>query len=232
MKIVLHQYPPVPGTPSVSPFCVKVHWALHLKKLEYEIRDTLFPKRVSPSGKLPIAEIDDERIVDSTAIMRRLDALVPEPALYPSDPLLHARVHVLEDWGDETLYWTAVYYRWAVDENFARFAPHLFGKLPAMMRPMGPWVGRRAMLAQAVAQGIGRRSLGVVDAELEQHLKAIDALVGDGGLLVGKALTAADLGVAAPLVALKLGFTPEPQKAIAAHAATSKWLDRVVEACG
>jgi glutathione S-transferase len=45
--------------------------------------------------------IDGERVVGSRRIMRRLDELVPEPALLPADPDLRRRVLDVERWGDE-----------------------------------------------------------------------------------------------------------------------------------
>ena len=90
--------------------CAAVEAALGLKAIPFERVDlvpmtqlVVGPMRYGGST-VPGMRIDDERIVGSRLIMRRLDALVPQPALLPepSDP---ARAQVLEAerWGDEVL---------------------------------------------------------------------------------------------------------------------------------
>lgn len=140
---MLHQFPKIDRWPSVSPFCVKVHYALGLKGLAYETRDTLNARSASPTGKLPALAIGGELVCDSSAIFRRLDRLAPAPALRPSPPAARALDHVLEDWADETLYPYVLYYRWAVDENAARTTAALFASAPAALRAIGPAVARR-----------------------------------------------------------------------------------------
>ena len=52
---------------------------------------------------VPALRIDGERVQGSRAIARRLDQLVPDPPLMPSDPDLRSRVEEAERWGDEIL---------------------------------------------------------------------------------------------------------------------------------
>jgi glutathione S-transferase len=54
-------------------------------------------------GTVPALKIDGRRIQGSTRIARALDELVPEPALFPADPALRARVEEAERWGEERL---------------------------------------------------------------------------------------------------------------------------------
>ncbi len=51
---------------------------------------------VALSGQelVPVAEIDGEVIFDSMRIVERLEALAPEPALYPVEPGERARLDV------------------------------------------------------------------------------------------------------------------------------------------
>jgi glutathione S-transferase len=230
-KIVLHQFPMIPGTPSASPFCVKVHWALHLKELDYETRETLFAKRVNPSGKLPAIEVDGVLHEDSTHILQLLDGMVSKNPLYPAEPRARAVTQMLEDWADETLYWSLVSARWVDGENFARMQGVFFASLPAPLRLVAPYFGRRKVVQQAMANGVGRRSKEAVFAELEAHLTKLDGLLGDQPFLTGDALTAADVAVGSQLLQLRLGFTPREGEAIASHAKTSAWLKRTMERC-
>ena len=230
-KIVLHQFPVLPGTPSASPFCVKVHWALHLKELEYETRDTLFATRVNPSGKLPAMHVDGVLHEDSTHILEVLDGMVAKNPLYPAEPRARAMTQVLEDWADETLYWFVIWARWVDDDNFAQLKPQFFASLPALIRPIGGFVGRRKVVKQAKGHGIGNRSLETVTRDFEVQLTMLDALVGDQPFLTGDTLTAADVAVGSQLMSLCLGITPRQDKAVAAHANTSAWLKRTMERC-
>ncbi len=77
------------GSPP-SPFVEKVRRGLALKKVDYELVPPKSPfdlRRWNPqTGKMPVVEIDGERTYDSTFILRRLDALFPEPPLVSTDP--------------------------------------------------------------------------------------------------------------------------------------------------
>ena len=52
---------------------------------------------------VPALKLDGRKIQASREIGRELDRLVPEPALYPSDPKALAAVEQAERWGDEVL---------------------------------------------------------------------------------------------------------------------------------
>ena len=88
--------------------CAAVEVALALKGIAYD-RVDLLPMSQLAIGPLryggttvPGMRIGSERLVGSRAIMRRLDELVPEPALLPApgDPA-RERVLEIERWGDE-----------------------------------------------------------------------------------------------------------------------------------
>jgi glutathione S-transferase len=56
-----------------------------------------------PGITVPALKIDGRRVQGSREIGRELDRLVPEPALYPSDPEARTAVERAEQWGDESL---------------------------------------------------------------------------------------------------------------------------------
>ena len=89
--------------------CDTVEAALRLKGLDYERVDLLpgfapfhqllrFGRRTVPGLR-----VDGYKVVGSPLILRTLDGLVPEPALYPADPQQRAEVEEAERWGDEQL---------------------------------------------------------------------------------------------------------------------------------
>jgi glutathione S-transferase len=90
--------------------CVAVERALQLKRQPYRVVERIPAVHVPQQWlrfrqvTVPALELGNgERIVGSRAIMRRLDQLVPEPALLPADPERRERVLAAERWGDETL---------------------------------------------------------------------------------------------------------------------------------
>ena len=216
----------------ISPFCDKVRRVLRAKQLDFRIVEVPVSeaargrwKEISPTGKFPVLEHDGRRIFDSTDIAHYLDEHFPEPRLLPEDPALRARVHVLEDWADEALYFFEMTMRLTWPENAERWAPIL-------LAAEKPWVRRlfQPLLPGAIkrvteAQGIGRKTRGDVERDLARHLDALVAWLGDGRWLVGETLTLADVAVFAQLFCIEGAITG--REAIAARPALAAWMARV-----
>jgi glutathione S-transferase len=54
-------------------------------------------------GTVPALRLDGRRVQGSRAISRALEAMQPEPSLFPADPQQRIRVEEAERWGDHTL---------------------------------------------------------------------------------------------------------------------------------
>jgi glutathione S-transferase len=85
--------------------CVKARIGLALKKLDYEISnirpmDRAPVRDASGQGLVPVLVDGDRVVADSTTVLVYLDERYPDPPLRPSDPVLRADCHVLEDWAD------------------------------------------------------------------------------------------------------------------------------------
>jgi len=153
-------------------------------------------------GTVPALRIGGERVQRNTEIARYLESLVPEPPLFPEDPVLRAKVQEAERWGDEELQMAA---RRIVliagarnpDELHARGGE---GRLGALLS--GSALHRRAIsnvAARTVFAAGGdkeREQLAALPAMLDR----LDAWVAEG-ILGGERLYAADL-VIAPSLAL------------------------------
>ncbi len=95
----------------LSHYSEKARWALDYKRIPHSRRwppGGLHPLAsfVLTRGRhstVPVIVIDGEAIGDSTAIIRRLEELHPEPPLYPTDPAERRRALELEDFFDEEL---------------------------------------------------------------------------------------------------------------------------------
>jgi glutathione S-transferase len=182
--------------------CAAVQGALERKAIDYDQVD-LLPMSQLLIGPLryggttvPGMRLDGERLVGSRAIMRRLDALVPEPALLPApgDPS-RARVLEAERWGDEVfqsvprrLIDVAFLRRPAAMESYVGDA-----RLPlprALMRPAMPPTARLMALRNRANDQAARADLAALPGQLDR----VDGWIADG-LLGGEQPNAADLQI-------------------------------------
>jgi len=183
--------------------CAAVEVALRLKSIEYE-RVDLLPLAQLVVGPLlyggntvPGLKIDKERLAGSRTIMRRLDALVAEPALLPppSDAVARARVLEAERWGDEVLQGVP---RRILDAAFLRdprcmesYAGEAKLPLPRpMLRPALPLTAKLMAKRNKADDAKGKADLAALPAQLDH----IDAWIADG-VLGGEQPNAADLQI-------------------------------------
>jgi glutathione S-transferase len=182
--------------------CAAVEAALRLKGIDYQ-RVDLLPLTQTIVGPLryggstvPGMRLDGERLVGSRTIMRRLDALVPQPALLPpADDPAQARVLEAERWGDEVFQGVP---RRIIDAAFVRGPGAMESyigdaKLPlpaALLRPGQPLTARLMAIKNKARDATAREDL----AALPDQLDRIDAWIGEG-LLGGETPNAADLQI-------------------------------------
>lgn len=227
-EIVLYQFPPVPGIPSMSPFCIKVQMAFKRKNVDFKVENIMFAKRHNPRGKLPFVVWGGETIEDSSAIIQVLEERGSGPALMPEDPRLAAEVRLLEDWADESLYWYGVFAKCADPEAWRLYKPQLVAVMPAIMRPLGPRVVLRNMLTKLRYQGLLTRSPELVQSEYERLLDALSVILHDRPYLVGDTLSIADVAVVAQWLPLLNGATPKVKALIEARPAL---VDHTIRVC-
>jgi len=195
--IVLHQW-------EMSPFCNKVRRALRHKGLAFDVVDynglaAPKAKKLSRVGTLPVLDYDGERVADSVAIVRFLDARHPAPRLVPVEPEARAMAHVWEDWAAQSLYFFEIYFRMLVPEARAKAVELVTRGRPAYERPIIAAVLKRRYPAKLRAQGVGRLTLGEAERAFFEHVDALEVLLGKRRWLAGDALSVADLAVAAQL---------------------------------
>jgi len=196
MKIKLY------ASPGSHP-CAAVEAALRLKGLDYK-RVDLIPLSQIALGPLlyggttvPGMRLAGERLAGSRTIMRRLDAIAPEPALLPplSDAVARARVLEAERWGDEVLQSVP---RRIIDACFLRSPKAMEGyatgaKLPLPVSAMRPAMGVTARLMARrnhALDEIVQADLAALPAQLDH----IDAWIADG-VIGGETPNAADLQI-------------------------------------
>ncbi|MCW2967689.1 MAG: glutathione S-transferase [Solirubrobacteraceae bacterium] len=182
--------------------CMAVRRALDLKRVDYRIVEFPPPFHVPLQrlrfGKRTVPGIvfeNGEKLIGSTAILRRLDELAPEPPMYPD-----ARVEKAEAWGESILQPMARRLLWRsfqLDPD-PMHGYQAGGKLPplprSVVRAMAPAITRAEGRMNAVSDDAVRADL----AALPGHLDRVDALIADG-VIGGEPPNAADLQIASSL---------------------------------
>ena len=214
----------------LSPYVEKVVRALHLKGLAYELVEVKRPgdlRKWNPvTAKMPALEIDGEHVYDSTFILRRLEELQPEPALFSADATTAARERLLEDWADESLYWLRMSILWS-DPKAAASAVLGAMPIPGLLKPVVGAVMTRQFLATIRSQGTGRLPREVLLRELALRLGDLAQLLGEGPYLFGERPGAADLAVFGQLHFQVVAPPPEFDKALDEHPGLRAWKERV-----
>jgi glutathione S-transferase len=182
--------------------CAAVEVALRMKSIPFERVDLLPGSQVliGPvrygGGTVPGLRLDGERLVGSRAILRRLDELVPDPALLPAPgSSSYAQVLDAERWGDEILQSVPrrVLYFTFLSHPEAMLTYASDAKLPlpiGLMRPALPLTARLMAIKNKAREDAVREDL----AALRGMLERIDGWIADG-LLGGEQPNAADLQI-------------------------------------
>jgi glutathione S-transferase len=221
--IILYQF-------EISPYCDKVRRAMTFKGIEFEVREMLFSRReenlrVSPTHKFPVIEDEGRRIVDSTDIAYYLDERFPEPALIPRDPVERARMHILEDWADESLFTYDLAMRGLWEHNVPLLIEDVFRYETPELREEFAKTVPEGVRQQLIAQGIGRKDRDSILRDVGRHIEAIDALVRSEAWLVGHALSYADIAVRA--MSYVINRAREGEELLERHPAVRDWEARV-----
>jgi glutathione S-transferase len=149
-------------------------------------------------GTVPALRIGDRRVVGSLAISRALEALQPEPPLFPADPALRRAVEEAEAWGDRVL-----------QPIPRRLLRHALRHDPAVRSRFAGTVGGPQKVVERVLLPVAafyarREDAGSLDRVREDwtalpgHLDHVDGLIADG-VIGGEALNAADFQIATTL---------------------------------
>lgn len=222
---------------AISPFVEKTLRGIRRKGLEAELVQPSSPadvKKWNPqTGKMPVADLDGERVYDSTFILRRLDELVPEPPLLVDDPSRAAAQRLLEDWADESLYWTIMAFRFG-GENAPRAIAQIIDGLPipTLARPLVRRMIGRQIGKLVQAQGMGRLPVDVLVDEYSARLDDLERLLGSQPFFYDDRLSVADLAVYAQLHFGDSEVTPEAQRVLRAHQSLVDHSKRVEQATG
>lgn len=213
-----------------SPFCAKVRICLQLKGIPYR-RVTLTVARMralrqlNPLGKVPVLVDGGRVLADSTAIVRHLETLQPEPALLPSDPAARAYCDLVEEWADEALYFAIGAFKWLNPANRATALHNTMRELGGGL--LQPVLGRVVALRiqrRYRANGYPPAALPVLEERMRQNLSTLAGLLGERAFLLGRSLTAADVAVFAQLAWMR-GY--DEGRLLAEEPSVVRWMEEL-----
>lgn len=218
--IELHQYPPIWGLPSLSPFCIKVEDFLKRNQIPYKIVVEHNPAR-GPKGKMPFIRDftngSNKIVADSTFIIHYLTETY---SLHSAnlDPALQAQGLAFQRLIEEHLYFVLLYSRWMDPVGWKVLKQEFTPLFPPIIGPPFLLFIRRQLKKQAQAQGIGRHRQEEVYEIGRRDLKAISSFLGEKPFLLGDHWTAVDATLYAFLTTiLKQPIESELKAAILSH---------------
>jgi glutathione S-transferase len=212
--LILHHF-------DTSPFSEKVRLILGFKKLSWRSVKVpvILPKPdvVALTGgyrRTPFLQIGADIYCDTALMARVIDGIAPRPPLFP--PAQGDLQHLVAQWADSTLFWTAIPYT----TQPAGIAHVFSGAAPEFLKALG--ADRAAMTA-------GMRRVTPADAavQLGSYFTWLESLLAHGkAFLLGDAPCIADFSVAQCLWFVHLA--PPVMHVLAPFAKLTGWYERVI----
>jgi glutathione S-transferase len=225
--ITLHKFGPFLGTPDSSPFVMKAMLLLKMAGLPYrEVQGNPFK---GPHKFLPYIEDDGVKVADSSFIRFHIE----QKYKFNFDSGLNAEQKAIawavERMCEDHLYFGMLEMRWLDTANFkAGLGRHMFGPIPAPIRPLVKSILIRMNAKRLHGHGIGRHPRPKI-AELAIHdIDALAAILGNKPYLMGDKPCGADAFVFGIVTAI---LTPQLDSPIRAamknHANLVAYRDRL-----
>jgi glutathione S-transferase len=212
----------------LTPYTLKVTRALRLKQLPFEIVEPASLedyRRFSPeTGLLPVIEVEERRVHDSSAILDFLDQRFPEPPLVSSDPRIAREQRRLEAWVSETFNFYIM--RWVRSRVVEPPAQPGDGPKGPMSRLglIGPDGQLRAEVFDTTDGGPG--------PEFERRLDDMAQLLGPRTYFFGERVSRADLAVFSSVYGMYRDVYPGAREMLGARPALVSFVERTEAATG
>jgi glutathione S-transferase len=199
--ITLYGFGPYLGMPDGSPHVLKAHVLLRMAGRDY-MTDTSLTLDKAPKGKLPVIDDSGEIVADSNFIRRHIERKYGFDFDRGLDKTERAEAWAVERMLEDQFYWTCLYMRWAIPENFDQGPAHFFDAVPEPMRETVRKGALARVIATLEAQGIGRHSPEEIADLGMQTLQALSALLGNRRWLMGEQPCGTDASMTGMLVML------------------------------
>lgn len=177
-----------------------------------------------------------EAVVDSTPIIRRLEAEHPGRSVIPDNELLRFLDTLIEDFADEWMTKAMFHYRWHYSEDAGNAGPLLIywqdPRYPDdVARTMADGFARR-QIDRLYVVGSNDITAPIIEASYQRLVGILDRIVQRQGFVLGTRPSAADFAIYGQLTQLGI-VDPTPARNMAAAAPRLRaWLDRVEDLSG
>ena len=212
------------GAPG-SPYTRKMLALLRYRHIPYRFLvgglgalDENLPKakvELLPTFYFPSDEGQLEAVVDSTPIIRRLEAEALGRSVIPTDPALAFLNYLLEDYADEWLTKAMFHYRWyyAADIELAGEVLPRWRELTASDEQIAPRAQfvRERQIGRLHVVGSNDTTAPVIEASYRRFLRCFDASIQEGPFLLGRRPASADFAAFGQLTQLA-AFDPTPAR--------------------
>ena len=188
--ITLYQPPPVWGSPSMSPFCIKLEVLLKLGNVPYEVRQG--DLRKAPKGKIPYVRLEDGTLMgDSQLILARLREAHPILSDAHLSEQERATGHAVRRMIEEGTYFAGLHARWVRDAYWPTTQAAFKQFLPAPIALFLPLL-RGGVKKTVRGQGTGRHDDATIDAIACSDWGSVASLLGEKAFFFGDQVSTVD----------------------------------------
>ncbi|XP_038132439.1 failed axon connections homolog [Cyprinodon tularosa] len=208
--IILHQFSrPKSGAPSLSPFCLKLETYLRMADLPYQ---NYFDGKLSPQGKMPWIEYNNEQVYGTEFIMEFLEEKLGVSLNKSLTLQERALSRAITKMVEEHFYWTLAYCQWVDNLEETQKMLSVSGPLSDLLKWILSHLTGGIVKREMYGHGIGRFSKEEVYGLMEKDMRTLATLLGDNKYIMGSKLSAVDatvFGHLAPAMWTLPGSRPE-----------------------
>ncbi|HQR85455.1 MAG: glutathione S-transferase [Burkholderiales bacterium 35-55-47] len=177
-----------------------------------------------------------EAMVDSTPIIRRLEAEHSGRTVIPDDPLLCFLDQLIEDFADEWLSKAMFHYRWNFSEDAAHAGPLLaLWQHPQLSRHNSERVAAdfaHRQISRLFVVGSNKHTAPVIESSFQRMVGIMDRIIERQGFVLGSRPASADFALFGQLTQLGL-VDPTPAHFLECNSPRLRaWLDRAEDLSG
>ncbi|KAG9280552.1 hypothetical protein AMEX_G3279 [Astyanax mexicanus] len=191
--IILHQFSrPKNGVPSLSPFCLKMETYLRMADLPYQ---NYFDGKLSPQGKMPWVEYNQEQVCGSEFIIDFLEEKLGVNLNSSLSPEERAVSRAVTKMVEEHFYWTIAYCQWVDNVEETKSMLAVSGPLSELLKWIMSHMTGGLVKREMYGHGIGRFSKDEVYALMEKDMRTLATLLGDKKYIMGPTVSTVDAAV-------------------------------------
>lgn len=222
----------------ISPYSVKVRSYFRYKGIPHEWiqRDTNTMAEYKKYAKLPIVPLvvtpEDEGMQDSTPIIEKMEARVPEPSIHPDDGTLRFLSELIEEFGDEWGNKWVFHYRWARDADQRSATERIVaGGFPDASDEERQKLAediRERMSGRGWVVGSNEKTVPLIEDSFEDSIQLIEQHLANRSYLFGERPSLADFGLAAQIY--QASTDPTAGAILSSgHDVICRWIDKMLD---